>query len=199
MANIKQKYNLGELFQLCSWNELSTADITDWAWPYRILSGFKLSDGRFIEPGSMLSLDVQESQISGIWTLDKSSKIVLCCLGETGDVSVRVIEKNTALPLADQQHPYGLTTYLSSTTEHNFYVYSNISVDFIPSEETTIKSVKYQLYHDFSQVYDNDPPTKQIVGYYDTDAYGNKNLYISVDYVQGGILEYFSNKNARNE
>lgn len=54
-------------------------------------------------------------------------------------------ERNIALPLANAGHPYESTVDLTSTSTHNMHYESYVSVDIVPDEDTTIKSIKYLL------------------------------------------------------
>lgn len=199
MANIQQNYIPGEAFNTYFLSDLTAQNPTDWTWEHRTLSCYKTELYGNIPLGGELTLNEQYGQISGVWQLDKLNKVVLCCLGTTGEISIKITENNMQYPLADAQHPYVSTAYLTSTAEHNVYYGTNVSADVIPAEGTYIRSIKWNVFYtDNGSGNYIDPNTQINAGSLTSDANGLKNLYISVDYIQGGTLEYFSNKNTRN-
>lgn len=206
---IQQEYNLNEPFNVYNLSDLTgysdSSLATQWKDPRSgncvsvDLVGFRQADGKFIELGSEQTYDTQNTEVSGVWQLCKTGKVNLSCLGESGQVSVQLTMQNTQAPLANSAKPWLSTVVLTSTSEIKVYGDTYVSVDIIPAEGTTVKNLWYcrtnsapspgLVQHD-SQLTCN---SVGINGYYTLPNSGWYNLYLSVDYVAGGILEYIPN------
>lgn len=206
---IQQEYNLNEPFNVYNLSDLTgysdSSLATQWKDPWSDnmvsvdLVGFRQADGKFIELGSEQIYDTQNTEVSGVWQLCKTGKVNLNCLGESGQVSVQLTMQNTRPPLANHYRPWLSTVVLTSTSEIKVYGNTNISVDIIPADGTTVKNLWY------CKTYATPSPklaqrdsqlTCSGVGVnYNQDITNGlwHNLYLSVDYVASGILEYIPN------
>ena len=238
MSNKLQNYIPGVAFPTYVLFDLTATHPDDWTWGARTLAGYKTELCANIPLGGEITLNEQRSSISGIWKLNKytlstegigAAGVTLCCIGQSGGITMSISAVNNwCLPLADQNHPY--VQNLSATQTScitGFYLGTGVSVEIIPDEGTSIRSIKMQglidnstqtadslseqdQYLSLAKTYDGqqdhivDIPINSVIpvnafGILDPLGYsGNGGIILSVDYVQGGVLEYFSNKNARN-
>ena len=163
---ITQMFNKGEKFatytkdQLLSsvWGDLST----DFKWEGRTLSCYRvpgedgqLSSGYDVSLGAEMSSGLEEQKIYGIWTMDKSpypAKVYF--IGDSGEVSVDVVEHIVSPPLAN--YPAKEITHTVSNVETNQheievyrqpedstgnYNYNRILFKIRKSDTTTILSI----------------------------------------------------------
>ena len=123
---ITQMYDKGQKFetytkdQLLSsvWGSLST----DFIWEGRTLSCYripgedgKLSSGYDVPIGAEMSSNLEEQNIYGIWTMDKSpDPVKVYFIGDSGEVSVDVIENIVSPPLAGRQTARKITHTVSN-------------------------------------------------------------------------------------
>lgn len=195
---VQQEYIIGEQFQLSNQAQLSVED-TVWNWERRTLSGFIDKDGNFIQPGGSITLDDPEAEVSGIWTMDKGRPFGLCCLGQTGGISVTFTISSTEAPLADAAHPFISSVTLTSSRSFDTYKWTDISASIEVAPETRILSLSayqwsasdhiaiFKLSNNLSNVLS---PFKRAGQYWDTFNYP---FVISVDFTNHGILEYVPN------
>ena len=210
MASVKQDYIIGQEFQLCSHTQLSTAD-NEWKWERRTLSGFITEDGSFIEPAGLTSFDTQEANVSGVWTMNKGRLVELCCLGQSGSISVTFTERSIEAPLADASNPYEKSTTLSSSGSFDTYKWTDIVAHIDVAQGTRIKSISAYQWPSQNggnpQIISIDNSTTDISSiflrvveatewYWD---YSNKPFGISVDFTNQGVLTYIPNKTYVNQ
>lgn len=168
---ITQMYDKGQKFetytkdQLLSsvWGSLST----DFIWEGRTLSCYripgedgKLSSGYDVPIGAEMSSNLEEQNIYGIWTMDKSpDPVKVYFIGDSGEVSVDVVEQIVSPPLADYNRIKNIT-HTVSNTDSNYHeitvyrqpeskygaFYNKILFKIRKSAATTVLSVCHQNY-----------------------------------------------------
>ena len=232
MAFVKQDYELGLNTTLSTLNQLTAATegysyYENLSWPGRTLSCFIDDEGHFIEPNGTAVFNRQTAQVSGIWTLNKTSKPVkIYAIGNTGQIDVRITENTTIWPLANNEHPYtssykftmnsgdvsSIEIYTQDTSKDNENVgEGSLIVEISGVAGTTIKSIKVQG----SDVPGRTDSSINVVSCCGWDyGDGTNPLYvnnhqqewiseawsgISVDFVQGGVLTYIPNKTYVNQ
>ena len=150
--------------------------------------------------------------------------VTLCCLGTTGGITMSISARNDWTPLADASHPYEQQLSVTQTScITGFYIGTSLSIKITPDPGTSIKFIQSNSLGDNSNMgsdnvseqngyiyIDNYPQTLDENSIFNSQGYpiaqGSTHLgylqsggcIISVDYAEGGYLEYFSNKNTRN-
>ena len=217
---IKQDYEIGAETTLSTHAQLSVAD-AEWQWIHRTLIGFEDEDGHFIESGGKTTFHTQTAEVSGVWILDKSQyPVKIYAIGSSGQIQVAVKEINRELPLGNSSHPFEktVTSILTSNEEMYNEIYwqsnnSKLSIHVSAAPGCTIKSFKCGD----NTVFDHVEPYENILStiYWGTNnnsiyislngqssnALGLENVYkygISVDFVEGGVLTYDTNKTNLN-
>lgn len=233
---ITQMFDKGQKFttyskdQLLSsvWESLST----DFIWEGRTLSCYripgedgKLSSGYDVPIGAQMSSNLEEQEIYGIWTMDMSpDPVKVYFIGDSGEVSVDVVEHVVSPPLAKGGSGAKDITHTVSNTDgnnHEIIVYrqpeddngssynNRILFKIRKSATTTVLSVYHQ--NEFIDLADSDRFNKFLVSEYkrwrsNADVYGKnwdaspltKQYGLSVFFTEQGRMTYYSNKNYVN-
>lgn len=202
MANIQQNYNIGESFNIFTQDQLLALD-SSWKWDNRTLSGFKTSDGDFIEPGGLTSFDTQTAQVSGMWDLDKTVSVKLYLNGPTESISVNYHELNKQLPLADTSNPWINDYVWSSTSSYTTYYGTYITADITAKDGINIKGVSATIRNSsgWFVLADLGKDVRNITfqGFYgDYSVTPSCPLCIAIDFTNQGVVTYYSNKNVVN-
>lgn len=232
---ITQMFDKGQKFatytkdQLLSgvWGSLSS----DFAWEGRTLSCYrvpgedgKLSSGYDVPLGAEMSSNLEEQKIYGIWTMDISpDPVKVYFIGDSGEVSVDVVEHIVSQPLAGSgslarnithtvsnisADHHEITVYRQPENSNGSY-YNRIFFKIGKSATTTILSVYFQ-----NQLMDltrsngfNIPlASETTIWTSNYNAYGRnwdaspltKQYGLSVFFGKQGRLTYYSNKDYVN-
>ena len=132
---------------------MTARNAEDWTWEGRTLAGYKTELCGDIPLGGEITIDESRSSISGVWELNKytlstegvgAAGVTLCCLGQSGGITMSISARNEFLPLADSEHPYIRNLSVTQTScITDFYLGTYVSVEIIPGEGTTIRSIKF--------------------------------------------------------
>lgn len=231
---ITQMFNKGEKFatytkdQLLSsvWGDLST----DFKWEGRTLSCYRvpgedgqLSSGYDVSLGAEMSSGLEEQKIYGIWTMDISpDPVKVYFIGDSGEVSVDVIEHIVSPPLANGSKKeithtvsnidasyHDIAVYRQPDRQNGDYAYNTILFKIRKDAATTVLSVYHQNMlmdltksKNFNNLLMSEYPQwqsgvnafcKQWDASSKTKQYG-----LSVFFTEQGRLTYYSNKNYVN-
>lgn len=236
---ITQMYDKGQKFetytkdQLISsvWGSLST----DFIWEGRTLSCYripgedgKLSSGYDVPIGAEMSSNLEEQNIYGIWTMDKSpDPVKVYFIGDSGEVSVDIVEHIVSPPLAKGFSGLKEITHTVSNVDSNYheiivyrqpeYTYGNsdgcnkILFKIRKSAATTVLSVCHQ--NQLMNLNDSDDfnnylmseggnswtvETENIIGKNWDYSALTKQYGLSVFFSEQGRLTYYPNKDYVN-
>ena len=232
---ITQMFDKGQKFATYTKDELLSSVweslSTDFIWEGRTLSCYripgedgKLSSGYDVPIGAEMSSNLEEQNIYGIWTMDKSpDPVKVYFIGDSGEVSVDVVEHVVSPPLASYGSGAKDITHTVSNTDgnnHEIIVYrqpenangsyeNRILFKIRKSAATTVLSVYHQ--NVLMDLADSNDFNKYLVSEYkiwqsNVNSFGKnwdasrltKQYGLSVFFTEQGRLTYYPNKDYVN-